>query len=201
MLIRKPKALHICCHGITNNASTFTTDHSLYKEEGDFLLFETICGGGELVSSKRLKKLIRAQCVHFDLVFLAVCNSESIGEIFQESGAKHVICIKKGKKVLDEAALTFTKTFYELIFTGQSFCDAFNKAKGAVEFLHNEGEAGMFFMLLQEDLKVRKSYGVDKADIHICNQFGPFSEGLIKDLTDKVEYKYFPSKIANLKGR
>jgi hypothetical protein len=59
-----------------------------------------------------------------------------------------VICIRKGKKVLDEAALTYIKTFYELIFTGTTICDAFEQAKHAVEFMHNEGEAGMFIMLL-----------------------------------------------------
>jgi CHAT domain len=83
MLIRKPRALHICCHGITNNESTFTSsEFTSYKDEGDFLLFEKSDGSGELVSSKRLKKLVKGQGVHFELVFLAVCNSESIGEIF-----------------------------------------------------------------------------------------------------------------------
>lgn len=143
------------------------------------MLFEKSDGSGELVSSKRLKKLVKGQIVHFELVFLAVCNSESIGEIFQDSGAKHVICIKKGKKVLDEVALTFTKTFYELIFTGTTICDAFKQAKRVVEFLHNEGEAGMFIMLLQEEMKFKKSFGAEKADLHICNVFGPFAEGSV----------------------
>jgi hypothetical protein len=76
----------------------------------------------------------------------------------------HVICIKKGKKVLDEVALTFTKNLYELIFTGTTICDAFKQAKSIVEFLHNEGDAGMFLMLIHEDLKFKRSFGAEKPD-------------------------------------
>lgn len=102
---------------------------------------------------------------------------------------------------MDEVALTFTKTFYELVFTGTTICNAFNQAKRVVEFLHNAGDAGMFILLMQEEMKVKKSFGAEKADIHICNNFGPFAEGSVLDLTDKVKYHYFPSKITNLKGR
>ena len=53
-----------------------------------------------------------------DLVFVAACNSEDIGRIFQSFGVKHVICVKKQRFVLDEAAIDFTKTFYIKLFQG-----------------------------------------------------------------------------------
>jgi hypothetical protein len=68
----------------------------LYKDDGDFLLFETDRIDGELVSSKQLRKLIRYYGVELDLVFVAACKSEFVGRIFQRAGAKHVICVKEG---------------------------------------------------------------------------------------------------------
>ena len=51
-----------------------------------------------------------------DLVFVAACKSDFMGRIFQKTGAKHVICVKKTKEILDEAAIAFTKSFYYHIF-------------------------------------------------------------------------------------
>ena len=94
MLNYKPKALHISCHGIKNTGvqGGFTE----YKDDGDFLLFETDRIDGELVSSKQLTKLIKNNGVKFELVFVAACKSEFVGRIFQRAGAKHVICVKEG---------------------------------------------------------------------------------------------------------
>jgi hypothetical protein len=52
MLQRKPRVLHISCHGINK-------DYTETKDDGDFLLFETELTEGKLISSKELKKLIR----------------------------------------------------------------------------------------------------------------------------------------------
>lgn len=40
-----------------------------------------------------------------DLVFVAACDSQDIGRIFQRHGAKHVICVEKERFVLDDAAI------------------------------------------------------------------------------------------------
>jgi hypothetical protein len=63
MLNRKPKVLHISCHGIRNNEETIGLDYKAYKNDGDFLLLERENGEGELVSAKQLKKLIRLYSV------------------------------------------------------------------------------------------------------------------------------------------
>ena len=50
-----------------------------------------------------------------ELVFLAACHSEMIGNAFLNAGVKHVVCIGQQDEVLDNAALLFTKFFYKAI--------------------------------------------------------------------------------------
>ena len=76
--------------------------------------------------------MIRVNMPSLDVVILAACDSEVIGKIFLKSGAKHVICVKDKRYVKDEAAIEFTKTFYERIFQGKSVCESFDMAKEAV---------------------------------------------------------------------
>ena len=124
-----PKVIHISCHGIRNEVSTMKTSFSSIKEEGNFLLFETGYGAGELISSKDLREHVTKSPHVIDLVFVAACQSEDIGKIFQECGARHVVCVKKTRSVLDDAAIKFTKTFYSCIFKGFPICTAFDLAK------------------------------------------------------------------------
>ena len=63
-----------------------------------------------------------------DLVFVAACKSDFVGRIFQKTGAKHVICVKQEKEILDNAAIAFTKSFYYQVFIKQNICDAFERA-------------------------------------------------------------------------
>ncbi len=79
------------------------------------LLFENAVGEGDLVNQKTLEKLIMKTMPALDVVFVAACRSEFVGEIFQKCGAKHVICVKQKEHVLDEAAIYFTKRFYTQI--------------------------------------------------------------------------------------
>ena len=74
------------------------------------------------------------------LVFLAACDSQKIGEIFLDCGIEHVICIKQGRSVLDEAAIKFTKSFYNAVFDGYTFCEAFNSALNATPFNMGPGQ-------------------------------------------------------------
>jgi CHAT domain-containing protein len=69
MLSRKPKVLHISCHGIKNTKDAIGASFEQYKQ-------------GELVSAKQLRKLIRQYGVILDLVFVAACKSEFVGRIF-----------------------------------------------------------------------------------------------------------------------
>ena len=116
------------------------------KQEGNFLLFETPLGEGNLISSKKLNELIENTSGNLDVVFVAACDSEFVGKIFLRCGAKHVICVKKERFVLDEAAIAFTKIFYEqIIQKGLSICEAFAHAKAVVEFkFEDKREADLF---------------------------------------------------------
>ena len=73
---KKPKVLHISCHGIVNSVNTMGIN------PGHFLLFENGQGKGELVSSEQLGEFMRAAKAELDVVFVAACQSENIGRIF-----------------------------------------------------------------------------------------------------------------------
>ena len=45
-------------------------------------------------SISKLKHLFQAGNIGVDLVFVAACNSEFVGQAFVEAGVKHVIAIK-----------------------------------------------------------------------------------------------------------
>ena len=112
MLNKEPRILHISCHGIENSNISMGFNYMEYKDEGNFLLLENSTGEGELVSARKLQKLITSTLPNLDLVFVAACDSEFVGRIFQKCGVKHVVCVKKQKHVLDAAAIEFTKIFY-----------------------------------------------------------------------------------------
>ena len=44
MLNKKPRVLHISCHGIANNKVTMGKNYTDVMAEGDFLLFEDSSG-------------------------------------------------------------------------------------------------------------------------------------------------------------
>ena len=91
-------------------------------EKTNCLLFEKDNGEGNLIDSLRLNSIIRKSIPNLDVIFLAACNSEFAGRIFLKCGAKHVICIKKDKEVLDKAAIDFTDKFYSYVISGDSVC-------------------------------------------------------------------------------
>jgi hypothetical protein len=48
--------------------------------------------------------------------------------MFQKLGVKHVICVREGAEILDDAVLYFTNRFYKNIFNGETVCAAFKIA-------------------------------------------------------------------------
>ena len=57
-------------------------------------MFENDFGEGTLISTEELLDLVRKTVTSLDLVFVAACDSELVGKIFQSCHAKHVICVK-----------------------------------------------------------------------------------------------------------
>ena len=129
-----PSVLHISCHGVQNrptNQRNFRQNQNV----GNFLLFENGQGDGELVSAQELSTFMEKDEANLSVVFVAACQSEEIGRIFQDNGAKHVICVESKRFVLDKAAIMFTKKFYFELFSRREYvCKAFDKAKNYVEY-------------------------------------------------------------------
>ena len=64
---------------------------------------------------------------------MASCHSEEVGKVFKEAGIPHVICINKNNTVLDQAAIEFSKVFYDQVFSPyMNICDAYKFAKAQV---------------------------------------------------------------------
>ena len=97
MLTKSPRILHISCHGVDNicNSRQFFLQNQNpdHFEEENFLLFERMTGEGELVSARQLRTLVREALPDLDVVFVAACKSEFVGQIFLRCGARHVICV------------------------------------------------------------------------------------------------------------
>lgn len=82
--------------------------------EHSFLIFEDD-GQADSLSALELKKCLQQRpdsLPRLELVLLMACHSEVIGNVFQENCANHVICVNKGKAVLDEASIEFTTNLY-----------------------------------------------------------------------------------------
>lgn len=202
MLNKEPKVLHISCHGVDNMTSTMDDNYEIdRKHDGKFLLFENDKGEGELISSKTLSALVMSVLPDLDLVFVAACKSNFVGKIFQNCGAKHVICVRQKSKVLDEAAIAFTKTFYQKLLNQEDICAAFNIAKASVAFMHQSQEADKFQMLKQEELKLQDPIFQNKDDSHVCFYQPMRMAGDLVCMSDHIAVKHVPDKVSNLKGR
>lgn len=109
MLTQNPIALHFSGHGFQNTKEFLGRDYLLRKNEGNYLLFETEDGEGELVSERKLSEFISQSNTNLEFVFVASCNSEPVGQIFLNAGAQHVICVRNGQEIADEAVIIFAR--------------------------------------------------------------------------------------------
>ena len=150
MLRKDPKILHISCHGIVNKKETINGISSKNQNEESFLLFEGKEGDGRLLSFAKIKSLVKKIIPNLDIVFVAACHSLKVGEIFQKCGAKHVICVEEDKKVLDDAVLVFTKTFYSELLSGKNVCESYRQAIASVKFIEEKKEGEIFVLLTQD---------------------------------------------------
>jgi hypothetical protein len=143
MLMHEPIGLHFSGHGIKG------------KAKGNYLLFEKENGESHLVSAQDLKAVVRQTCPRLAFVFVAACHSEIVKDVFLEADSEHVICINQHNRVQEASIFTFTETFYRELFKQEqdrqcrSICDAFHKAKGAVEAEH-KGEGSIFQLWLKD---------------------------------------------------
>ena len=90
MLRLRPQILHISCHGHEMKQKMSIRN----DDESRFLLLETENGMGKLVSEKTLNSIITKKLPDLNVVFVAACQSEFVGNIFRKCGAKHVVCVQ-----------------------------------------------------------------------------------------------------------
>ena len=91
------------------------------------------------MSRDRLKEIISKADCHLEFVVVLTCHSQFVGEIFLQAGTKHVVCIDQSATVQDDAAMTFTETFYRSVFhRNMEVCRAFDFAKQSVGIRHGE---------------------------------------------------------------
>lgn len=63
---------------------------------------------------------------------------------------KHVICVKSGNTIGDDAVIMFSKVFYQSVFSQKmTICDSFHAAVKNCEVRFGPAEAGKFQMLEQ----------------------------------------------------
>ena len=187
---RAPRVLHISCHGIR------------LKDRSSALLFENQYGAGDLVTEEQLTNLLKSSQKKIELIFLAACDSERIGKIFQKCGIPHVICVKQERFVLDEAAIKFTSTLYQAVFSGRNICDAFSEARSAVAFTLKEVEANLFTMLRPEDYEdPLDPYAGYKKKRHTCRALAEPPYGQWNCMSEHNLVKRIPAQAVNFKFR
>ena len=102
-----------------------------------------------------MKDLFEMHVSSLKFVFIATCHSEFAGEIFHNAGVDHVICVKQGNTIMDEAAIFFARKFYQTLFMEKyTICDSFKMAKNCLK-MHPvykiQQEADKIIMILNTD--------------------------------------------------
>jgi hypothetical protein len=143
---KNPHVLHFIGHGIKNEA---------YGKKEDCLVFENEDGSGQLVSSQRLKMILDVWNSKLEVVFLSSWYSESESEVLLNAGAKHVVCIQRNKKVMDEACIKFSSAFYQALFSEcKTPCESFNIAQQTLSISQGlEGQSALFIMKTRNSIE------------------------------------------------
>ena len=128
------------------------------------------------MSCKALTELLKRNKRSIEFVFVASCHSKLVGDVFFQAGAKHVICIKRDEKILDECCHAFTREFYHAYFSGShTICEAFKTARSFLEANPKfpKNEAFKFEILKTEDI----------FEPHECSRFVSEIQGSLVDMS------------------
>ena len=128
LLQAKPSVLQIECHGCFKN-----------DVGGFFLAFESSRNMGELFELDKeslrnaLQDTMRGSSANL-IVLVNACYSETVANVFLESGVRCVVAVHQQTRILDVAVREFTHEFYRQLFSrNQSVRDAFTLACQAVK--------------------------------------------------------------------
>ncbi|HEX9971988.1 MAG TPA: CHAT domain-containing protein, partial [bacterium] len=109
----KPHIVHFTGHG-----------------EGDGILLEDEDGSSEPVQSKALASLFKLSSDHVECVLLNACYSEAQAKAINKH-IPYVIGMKR--EIGDGAAIEFAIGFYDALFAGETYQQAFDYGKNAIQ--------------------------------------------------------------------
>lgn len=117
------------------------------------LNFEDGRSGLQLLSNEALKDLVNAGGLKLEFLFVSACHSRKTGEAFVDAGVRHVVCVKVEEKILDSAAIAFTRAFYLSLLSGGTVQHSFDIARQALRsspYVADSVLEGDKFILLPE---------------------------------------------------
>ncbi len=123
--------------------------HGGRDESGsEYIVLETSDGAAQLVTVQQLSSILgHRRGTAVDVVFVSACNSVEVGNLFIGCGARYVVAVARGSKVMDRSSLLFARAFYHALFTGHSTATAFQIARSRVDVEIGRGEAVKFVLL------------------------------------------------------
>jgi hypothetical protein len=177
---REPEFLHFSGHG-----------ESQARRKEDCLLFEDEVGMAQEVGITKIKKFLETLKSPIKFIFVASCHSKGIGEVFLRAGAHHVVCVRREESILDDACLTFVRTFYRsCIMEEKTICESYENAKRQVSIMNfPPGEEHKFVLL--------KAQGEE----HACCRLHHAGPGQLVDITRRAKFQCLPPKIEHFVGR
>ena len=111
MLAKRPKIIHISCHGDWDNR----------KKEFYIEIEEVGTGISQNFYQADLQELLKdVKKYGVQLAFVSACNSEEISNMFAKCGIPAVISVNSQFKISDQAAQTFAKNLYMHLLEGYS---------------------------------------------------------------------------------
>lgn len=141
-VINKVELLHFSGHGAPS-----------------YLCVEDGLGGAHFLDKSTLEELYPRQRENgynappHKLVFVSACYSRHLAEVFVSAGVNHVVCCQNDAELEDQAANTFTRSFYMALVVGHSVKVSFEMGRQAVAsgpFVLNPLEEKEKFVLLPD---------------------------------------------------
>lgn len=119
-----------------------------------YLAWEDEKGGLKMVFPDALKRMVQSTNHSMQLVFIAACHSEWVGNAFIDAGVPHAVCCLVDEQLQHVAASEFSRNFYRALACRKTLLKAFEFAQEAVmnspHVENSESEACKFLLLPQK---------------------------------------------------
>lgn len=129
----KTKIFHLSCHGCYNSIKHKKDINKFDNNQNkEYYLYLEQLGVVNKLAKIDLNNFLTNNHpqLQIDLLFLSVCHSEEIMDLFVKRGVKAIISINSLCEISTDSSLIFSKSFYShIIQDNQNISDAFEKAK------------------------------------------------------------------------